>query len=309
MEWLVIGGIALVAYMVLGKGGGSLLGNFGAPSSLTPTQQQAANAATLQQGLATQASVVNQQTAQTADQILRQATPVGIGASQALAGGASAGFGAAAAGVGALGAATLGIGVAAVAVWAILSRHHAAAVKNEASLLNTAYPVFEGDFDAIIKAYKARQITGNDAQSMLDQIRITYYTQVSGKGAGSIEGKWPWASGPRGQYAAWQQGHPNTQGSENPTSYANVPSNNTKPSTCNGPCVVGHWWVEAPVQQAKEAIRNSMKKLPVGQGLPAVKNIPAGTYDGTQALKLSFQVGGAPAHAGYAGSPPLNYAL
>jgi len=308
MEWLVIGA-AGIAILLLSRGSGSLMGSFGAPSS--PAQLQAANAGGLNQQLTSEAARVSQANTQAAAAFKQQGGNAALGIGTAAASSASAGIGAIAAmpAIGVLGAATLGVGLFAVGIWAVLSRHHAAAVKNEAHLLNTSYPVFECDFDTIIKAYKSRQINGTDAQSMLDQIRTTYYAQVSGKGAGSIEGKWPWTLGPKGQYASWQQGHPNTQGAENPTAYADVPANHQQPSNCNGPCVVGHWWVEGPVMTAKEAIRNSMKKLPVGQGNPAVKMYPPGTYDGTQALKLSFQVGGAPAHAGYAGSPAVNYAL
>lgn len=285
MNILLLAGVAIAAYLFT-KGGG--IGALGAPTEAVSAQQQNSVASQIANMQNAEAAAASQQTTQAAAQ-----TFAGPSASTQVGGAAVSGAGAglaAAPAIGILGASTLGFGAAAVAVWAILSRHHAQAVKNEARLLNTAYPIFQGDFDTIIKHFASKQITANEAYTLLDQARANYYTQVSGKGAGSIEGKWTWTKGP--QMSVTGRKFPATSPS---AFYYGKPNDFpvSKPHTCNGPCVVGHFWVEAPIEQAKEVISTTSDQN--------------GIYNGSGQYK--FGVGGAPAHAGYAGSQLVTYTL
>lgn len=284
MGLLAIGGLVIGAYLLLQ--GRTSHGAILAPATVVPPARQAAIASTISQMQNQEAAHVAAVNEQSKVQTFAGDKANPIGYTGAAVSGASAGLGVITAlpAIGVIGASTLGFGVAALAIYGILSAHHKAAVKNEAHLLNTSYPVFEGDFDRVVRAYKARAINAREAIALLNQARTTYYAQVSNKGAGSIEGKWPWSRG---------AGYPNNK--PNSAFYWGKPNDfpHSKPSTCNGPCVVGHFWVEAPVEQATDAINGT-----------ADKN---GNYAGHGVY--SFAVGGAPPHAGYLGSPSISYTL
>lgn len=156
----------------------------------------------------------------------------------------------------------------------IINAHHTAAVANEARILNGAVPAFMQTLQAILTAFTQGQINAAAASGYVDRIVVDYYTSVTGKGAGSIEGRWA---------ATW----PKPDGPWPPPN---------KPSTCNGPCVVGHYQIEGVATAAKRAML-----LVESGGTESVATYPA-NYSIVNGAGM-FTVDETPAHAGFQGFP------
>src|SRR6185369_4357688 len=128
----------------------------------------------------------------------------------------------------------VGIGIAAVGlVLGIIAKHHAQAVALEAQSLNQAVPIVRQRQILIAQAAVRGEINVQQADTLIQQMIADYYTMVKA----TIQGKWPWVVG---------------------TSKAS----DTTPSGCNGPCVVGHWWVEG---NSKGILHNTVVAITNGQ--------------------------------------------
>lgn len=171
--------------------------------------------------------------------------------------GVGAAFGATAPG-GALAAGTFagsaipiaGIAIAGVAViLGLISKHHQEAVANEAKSLNEAVPLIQQRFILIVQACTYKEVTDvGTLQALTKQAVDDYYKMV-----GSIcKGRWP----------------------------AGV---NPAPNPCNGPCTVGHVWVDT----------RALKVNAIGADIFSGKH-------GT----LNWDT--IPAHAGFSGYPAIS---
>lgn len=118
--------------------------------------------------------------------------------------------------------------------------HHAAAVKNEAAVLNAATPQFIKDVQSIFTALNARQIDANSAKSYVDSAVSSYYANVS-----SIIKK---------------------GGACNPSSKFGAPD------PCNGPCNVGCSSIEIWAAKAKALIDQGSGTLQIPASAGAVEN-------------------------------------
>lgn len=143
----------------------------------------------------------------------------------------------------------IGLALAGAAVfWSMLQEHHKKAVALEASTLNNAVPHFRQTMVMVASAAVKKQISSQQLNAVLDQAITDYYTMVSK----IIKGKWP------------------------------ASASDTPPNPCNGPCVVGHWWIERDA--------NSLRGL--------VDAIAKGQHG-----QIAFDT--VPAHAGFQGSPSI----
>jgi hypothetical protein len=115
----------------------------------------------------------------------------------------------------------IGIGIGIITtITSIISKHHQEMVAKEAAELNQAVPIIMQRYVLIMQAVVRGEITTKDqAWGQVQQAIVDYYTFVKPM----LQGKWPW---------------PTDQSS------GALVSEPKKPSTCNGPCVVGHYWIE-----------------------------------------------------------------
>lgn len=151
----------------------------------------------------------------------------------------------------------VGAGLAVVgAVWSAISAHHKEAVAKEAAGLNQAVPHFFQACVLIMQAAIQKQATPQQISAALDEAESDYYTMCSG----IIQGKWDWPSDGQG----------------------NLQAAPARPGTCNGPCVVGHFWVATGVAETKKRALDALKG---GHG--------------------KMQLGPCPPHAGFNGSPAV----
>jgi hypothetical protein len=128
----------------------------------------------------------------------------------------------------------VGIGIAAVGlVLGIIAKHHAQAVALEAQSLNSAIPIVRQRQVLIAQAAVRGEINLAQADSLIKQLIADYYSMVNK----TIQGKWAWVVG---------------------TSKAS----DKTPSGCNGPCVVGHWWVEG---NSLGLLHNTIAAITTGQ--------------------------------------------
>jgi hypothetical protein len=170
----------------------------------------------------------------------------GIATIEGVQGGASAILGSALVGgltIGGLVAAPAGI------VLALISRHHAQAVANEARALNDAVPTARQVQILIAQAAITGAIQNvQQAKDFANQMIGDFYNSQKG----IIRGRWPYTV-------------------------------QRKPDPCNGPCVVGHNWIEGDVFNIV---------------IPTVQKILSGQH-GTMTLPKI------PSHAGFVGFPEV----
>lgn len=180
-------------------------------------------------------SLGNIQTAITASGLATSATGGILGVGSAI--GATAPGGALAAGTAAATAIPL-VGIAAAAIGlvvGIIGKHHAQAVAAEANSLNQAVPAIVQRCTLIIQSVIHGDVTTEDQLNTLCQQALSdYYAMVKS----TIQGKWDWPY-IRGKYQALAY-----------TGGGSLQPETKKPGTCNGPCVVGHYWIEPAIAQA-----------------------------------------------------------
>jgi hypothetical protein len=171
-------------------------------------------------------SLGNTQTAMTASSLAGTAAGATLGIGAAV--GATSSGGALAAGTFA-GTAIPIVGVAVAAVGLVvgfIAKHHAEMVAKEAAELNQAVPLIIQRYVLIVQAAVHGDISDMSmADGLIQQAITDYYTIVHPM----LQGKWPWP-------------YDKTTGVLAPDS--------KKPGTCNGPCVVGHWWIETGAANA-----------------------------------------------------------
>jgi hypothetical protein len=101
----------------------------------------------------------------------------------------------------------------------MITRHHAEMVAKEALELNQAVPMIIQRYVMIMQAAVHGDLTDlSQADQLIEQAVADYYTAVKPM----LQGKWPW---------------PFVRG-------GNLVPETKKPGTCNGPCIVGHYWIE-----------------------------------------------------------------
>jgi len=123
----------------------------------------------------------------------------------------------------------------AVGVISAIEKHHQQAVAAEGRALNENDPIAIGDFALTVEAAKAGQINYQQAKSYTDMIVADWYLSVK-----KIQkGTWHYQGSDlnvthANSYAS--RSGPYGSSSKNPDSHA--------PDPCNGPCVVGHYFIE-----------------------------------------------------------------
>lgn len=158
----------------------------------------------------------------------------------------------------------VGIGIAAVGlVLGIIAKHHAQAVQQEAAGLNQAVPVIKQRYVLILQAAIRGEINQAQTATLVQQAISDYYTMVKS----ITQGKWPYVVAP---------------GTVIDNTVNTFTTGGKKPSTCNGPCEVGHDVIEP-------------NGIQVQQTVAKILNGEHGT--------VIFQVVGA--HAGFAGMPNI----
>lgn len=158
----------------------------------------------------------------------------------------------------------IGIGVAIIGtVLGIIAKHHAQAVALEASTLNQAVPVIKQRMVLILQAAIRGEVNQEGADALLKQAVSDYYSMVSK----IIQGRWPYVLKP---------------GQVMDNTVNTFLTGGPKPSTCNGPCEVGHDTIEPNAIQVSQTV----KKVLLG-------------YHGVMTLQVVAS------HAGFAGMPRI----
>lgn len=163
----------------------------------------------------------------------------------------------------------VGIGVAiASTIMSIIHSHHNAAVASEAKGLGEAEP---GTFNSLVLVAQAticgEITTVAQAQAEVNQIVADYYTQVKS----IIKGHWPY----KGDHYP-EPTFSDSWGNKWKTRPGGKLADDSPPSVCNGPCVVGHFYIERDAM----VVVDTVKKILAGQhGTMVFPELVAGTAD------------------------------
>lgn len=205
-------------------------------------------------------SLGNMQTAIKASGVAATLAGTTTGIAGALGGGGSAGVAATLGTTAATAIPLVGIGVAAVGlVLGIIAKHHAAAVALEASTLNQAVPIIRQRQVLILQAAIRGEITSlSQADTLITEMISDYYAMVKK----IQQGTWHWVVGTSSK-------------------------NDKAPSGCNGPCVVGHWWIEG---DSKGGLHNTIALVLAGaHGTWTIQSIPSNAgFSGMPAIKVVY---------------------